>query len=196
MKTEKKFDASTINSYARICHKANKKWWTDLETGERIERNRGELLILIVSEMTEALEGIRKNIMDNHLPHRKMEEVEMADALIRSFDFLGGFDYQVLDSDIQGSIELISEMRVLLEEGSPKGDLIMSIVTCISECYLAPPKTSWERRSMVNFIMMVIYYCGIYELDLWGAFEEKIKYNKTRLDHKVESRKLQCGKKF
>jgi NTP pyrophosphatase (non-canonical NTP hydrolase) len=28
--------------------------------------------------------------MDDHLPNRKMEEVELADALIRIFDYAGG----------------------------------------------------------------------------------------------------------
>ena len=46
-------------------------------------------LALIHSEISEALEGIRKNIDDGHLPHRKAFEVELADALIRIFDLAG-----------------------------------------------------------------------------------------------------------
>jgi NTP pyrophosphatase (non-canonical NTP hydrolase) len=74
------------------CHGPSVKagWWSNLATGERKERNTGELLMLIVSEVAEAMEGDRKNRMDDKLPHRKMIEVELADAVIRIFDFAGG----------------------------------------------------------------------------------------------------------
>lgn len=78
-----------LNTISEIVHKANEKWWIDLETGRKKERNTGELLMLIVSEISEAMEGARKDLFDDHLPNRKMEEVEMADALIRIFDYCG-----------------------------------------------------------------------------------------------------------
>lgn len=56
------------------------------------ERNPLELLALCHSELSEALEGIRKDQMDDKLPHRKMFEVELADTLLRIFDIAGGFD--------------------------------------------------------------------------------------------------------
>jgi hypothetical protein len=65
-------------------------WWNDLTTGEKLDRNPGELIALCHSELSEALEGVRKNRMDDHLPHRKMEEVEMADCVIRIADYCGG----------------------------------------------------------------------------------------------------------
>lgn len=69
-------------------------WWSDPKTGERINRNTGELLMLVVSEIAEGMEGHRKDLMDDKLPHRKMLEVELADAVIRIFDIGGsqGFD--------------------------------------------------------------------------------------------------------
>lgn len=79
-----------LNDYAAEAHTANAKWWHDLETGERLNRNKGEMQMLIVSEIAEAMEGVRKDLMDTHLPHRKMEEVEMADAVIRIFDYCAG----------------------------------------------------------------------------------------------------------
>lgn len=51
-------------------------------------------LMLQVTELSEAAEGIRKNLMDDKLPHRTMEEVEMADAIIRILDHCG---YRGLD---------------------------------------------------------------------------------------------------
>lgn len=80
----------SLNDYADEVHKANAKWWIDIETGEPLKRNKGEMQMLIVSEIAEAMEGVRKDLMDDKLPHRKMEEVEMADALIRILDYCAG----------------------------------------------------------------------------------------------------------
>jgi hypothetical protein len=52
------------------------------------------MLALVHSEISEAMQGFRKDLMDDHLPQRKMAEVELADAVIRIFDLAGqqGFD--------------------------------------------------------------------------------------------------------
>lgn len=81
------------------CHKlaVDAGWWTDLGTGEdmRGKRNMGELLCLVHSEVSEAMEGHRKGLMDDKLPHRTMLEVELADVIIRVMDLAGGFDLDV-----------------------------------------------------------------------------------------------------
>lgn len=84
----------TLNDYATEVHAANLKWWTR-EDGSPIERNKGELLMLIVSEISEAMEGERKNLIDDKLPHRLMVEVELADAIIRIADYAGAFGYDL-----------------------------------------------------------------------------------------------------
>lgn len=85
----------TLNDLARECHAANQKWWHDPATGQRLNRNKGELLCLIHSEVSECMEGERKNLNDTHLPHRKMAEVELADILIRVFDYAGAYGYDL-----------------------------------------------------------------------------------------------------
>jgi hypothetical protein len=45
------------------------------------------------------MEGARKGLMDDKLPHRPMLEVELADAVIRIFDMAGG-----LHLDLGGAI--------------------------------------------------------------------------------------------
>jgi NTP pyrophosphatase (non-canonical NTP hydrolase) len=84
------------NALQEQCHGAASSagWWHDINTGLPVERNVGELLMLCVSELSEAMEGHRKNLMDDKLSHRKMLEVELADAVIRIFDLAGsqGFD--------------------------------------------------------------------------------------------------------
>jgi len=114
-----------INSICNTVHEANAKWWVNIDTGELIERNIGEMLCLVHSEISEALEGHRKDLMDDKLPHRKMLEVELADAVIRIFDIAAGLN-----------------------------------------------------------------------LDLGGAFDEKMEYNAKREDHRLEHRKSEHGKKY
>lgn len=89
-----------LNEVAKQVHTANIKWWQDPKTGLPVQRNKGEMIALIHSELSEALEGERKNKMDDHLPHRRSAEVELADTIIRILDYAGGFGY-----DIQGAFD-------------------------------------------------------------------------------------------
>jgi NTP pyrophosphatase (non-canonical NTP hydrolase) len=85
----------SLNQLATIVHKSNEKWWISITDGTPLVRNKGELLMLMVSELAEAMEGERKNQMDDHLPHRAMAEVELADCLIRIFDYAGAYGYDL-----------------------------------------------------------------------------------------------------
>ena len=62
-------------------------------------REIGTLIALCHSELSEALEGARKDLFDDHLPDRKMIEVELADCIIRILDMAGS-----LDLDVAGAI--------------------------------------------------------------------------------------------
>lgn len=61
-------------------------WYTDLATGRPIQRNFGEVVALMHSELSEALEAHRKNLTDQHLTDRNGIEVEFADCIIRILD--------------------------------------------------------------------------------------------------------------
>lgn len=61
-------------------------WYRDPVTGAKIKRNFGEVIALMHSELSEALEADRKDLKDDKLPHRSGVEVEFADCIIREFD--------------------------------------------------------------------------------------------------------------
>lgn len=93
-----------IGQLVRTCHGDSKSagWWNDLNTGEPLpltQERVGDKLMLIVTEIAEAKEGHRKDLMDTHLIDRKMIEVELADAVIRIADLAG-----VLGLDLAGAV--------------------------------------------------------------------------------------------
>jgi NTP pyrophosphatase (non-canonical NTP hydrolase) len=90
--TQTKYFAERLQA---ICHGAAKKagWWTTKD-GTPVIANPyafSNKLMLVVSECAEAMEGDRKNLKDDKLPHRDMREVELADAVIRIFDLAGAY---------------------------------------------------------------------------------------------------------
>lgn len=94
--------AANINHLVNYFHGKSKAagWWEengrDLTTDKYVHATK---LMLVVTELAEAMEGLRKDLMDDKLPHRKMGEVELADALIRICDLAG-----VLGYDLGGAV--------------------------------------------------------------------------------------------
>ena len=88
------FDGIGVYGVQQYCYNASKAagWWDGVDVNDVVTTK----LVLIHGEVSEAMEGFRKDLMDDHLPHRKNMEVEMADAVIRIFDLAGalGFNLQ------------------------------------------------------------------------------------------------------
>jgi len=73
-----------LNHFCQLSHGCSRHsgWWDG-------ERNFGELISLIHSEISEALEGGRRDLMDDHLPDHSAVAAELADAVIRIGDLAG-----------------------------------------------------------------------------------------------------------
>lgn len=99
--------AHCANFLVSVCHQASETagWWHHQKTGLNLKAviNRpqdalqellagalvSQKLCLTHSEVSEAMEGHRKGLADDKLPHRSMLEVELADAVIRIADLAG-----------------------------------------------------------------------------------------------------------
>lgn len=54
-------------------------------------------IALMHSELSECLEGIRKDLPDDHLPNRSMEVCELADTVIRILDYAGAYQLPLME---------------------------------------------------------------------------------------------------
>ncbi len=159
-------------------------WWDDPD------RCVFQCLQLVSTELAEATEGERKDLMDDHLPDRKMGEVELADALIRLLDLAGRYDW-VFD-EYAHVHELVHPKYYVAAMhfgcNMALGDLGLAI-TCGMSKYRKCVRYSIAVRSIIT----TSDFCGY---DIEAAMMEKLEYNKRRLDHKRENRAMEGGKKF
>lgn len=175
----------SLNDWTSEVHASNAHWWHDPATGVMLDRNMGEMLMLVVSEIAEAMEGERKDLMDDHLPHRKMAEVELADAVIRIADIVGA-----------RGIDLDTAIGDILCKPLPdnKGEALFWIIQSLQAIRYYE---GWVfARKLARCFKRIEMYADKHGYDLWGAVYEKREYNKTRADHKTEARLAPNGKKF
>ena len=164
-------------------------WWDDPDRDPLV------CLQLISTEIAEATEGERKNLMDDHLPHRRMGEVELADALIRTLDFGGryGLTYVPQQSVVDRRIAESTSTpachyyinRALFDFGS-------WFETLYDEAHYSG-MVSITYSALVGAILAAGKRAGY---DIEGAMAEKRAYNKTRADHTRQARAAENGKKF
>ena len=179
-----------INALAAEIHAGNVAagWWSDPYTGTRIDRNLGELLMLVVTELAEAYVGVSGELLDDKLPHRWMYHVEMADAAIRILDIAGsrGMD---LAGAWSGDLDLPSPDSYNAED-------LMRVIVLLSEAMEGVRKRD-ETRIRVNLtaalqaINEIAFLCNF---DLLEVMNEKRAFNRDRADHKVENRIKEGGK--
>lgn len=96
--------APSVDEFAEICHRLSRDagWWeapNGVDGGNDFATCREILtpgkIALIHSEVSEMLEGFRKDTVDDHLPGQKGAEVEGADTLIRLGDLFGAWGFRL-----------------------------------------------------------------------------------------------------
>jgi hypothetical protein len=146
--------------------------------------------MLAVTEIAEATEGERKDIMDDHLPHRKMGEVELADALIRILDTGGALRLKYTShtyQSIEGSI--FKKHLYIVKSIIDLTDNFMKSLQYMNS-YFPEVHKSYSRT--IDYIVRTAEFM---DYDILSAMHEKLAYNKTRADHKLENRMKEGGKK-
>ena len=154
-------------------------WWDDPN------RCLYECLQLVSTEVAEATEAERKDLMDDHLPDRKGGEVELADAMIRVLD-LGGRQAWPYTSDLK-------DKKIYTTDSVGRRHLLINRQIINLERSLRGPFASRAYSILLDQIQSVAESFGY---DLAGAMAEKLEYNKQRADHKRDARAQANGKRF
>lgn len=165
-------------------------WW------DNMDRDIHETLMLVVTEIAEATEGVRKDLMDDHLPHRKMEEVELADTVIRLADLAGrhGWRYVLMfPKSALNAFHIASKHPPAAAQHFHLVEMIVDLGIAIRH---GDPKGSAANRAYTTALDLAILIARSRGYDLQSAIEEKLSYNRQRADHKRENRAAAGGKKF
>lgn len=167
-------------------------WWTDLHTGESIlaTRNRPEIMMLIVSELSEASEGAQEGLRDDKLPHLRMFDVELADAAIRLMDVLGA-DGAKSFADADG----LWVDYIRFKDADVVLMLIVNHISAAMERYRKGQRDEYVQR-LAGALHMIFDLAEAYHIDLFDIIEQRRAYNRQRADHKPENRRAAGGKQF
>jgi NTP pyrophosphatase (non-canonical NTP hydrolase) len=156
-------------------------------TGKDPNRNIGELLMLIVSELSEALEAHRKGIfvncdIDDYIDFSKKYfipwfekhikdtfEDEIADVFIRLFDLCGYLEIKDL---------IISTAYSELSLSKNIGEHLFKINTFI--CYSLEDNKSIDLDNISIVVSSLFALCHRLNIDIEKHIKAKMEYNKTR----------------
>lgn len=167
--------ATALALFFKDVHERNCRagWWSDLETGEPKKRNVGELLMLFVTEIAEAYTAYVDNAPDDKLPEHPGIGVEIGDLAIRMADLAGAL--------MAGKVPFYSDTT------NPGEDLFTRVVE-IAKQYEAIRKTPAAIGAPEQGDFMP-------PMNVAHMIDEKLAYNASRADHKIENRLKPDGKK-
>lgn len=168
-------------------------WWTDLKTGEHIlaTRNRPEMLMLAVSELAEAAEGVDLR-PDDKLPHLCMFDVELADFVIRQFDQIGA---EVSLGSLMPTWHTFCSSEYRAMSWTEQLMMLVTIVASAMEAY-RKGRIPEYIQTMADGVMVCFAVADANGIDLLDVVTQKRAFNATRADHKPENRKADGGKAF
>lgn len=172
-------------------------WWSDMKTGLPLDRNRGEMLMLIVSELSEASLGIAGDLFDDKLRHRKMFGVELADAAIRVCDLMGSLGEGEFEGFVRGSYSRITSAESGMRLLTPDAQLML-IVNAVSEAmeHDRKKRAADFQLSLMDVLSGIIALARHHRVPLFALMDEKRAFNATRADHKIENRQAEGGKTY
>lgn len=157
-------------------------WWDNPRSFETF-------ICLFHSELSEAMEGDRKNLMDDHLPQYLMFWVEISDFVIRVMDWLGSKKFYEYDN-LSSVDPFTSKINFLV--------IMHMQVTGAYEMYLDP--YYFDKGEDCSFLAWSVVasfkFADSQGIDLLKIIDEKVEYNKHRKDHKKENREKINGKKY
>ncbi len=193
--------------FCDLCHGAavDAGWWTDLDTGQATTRNTGEILMLAVSEVTEAAEAWETRAMDDKLTGRRGVEVELADFCIRNFDTMSGLGHRAA---FIKALQMLDRQGVpcIGADGGPPGEKrFLGIIRHMADAMEADRKGAPSKRfpDLPGLVVHVaqatraaIKLAVLVHADLSAAIREKVAYNRSREDHKIENRRAAGGKRY
>lgn len=176
---------SALLPLAAQVHEDNAKWWTDLDTGLSLlrSRNRLALLMLVVTEVSEFVDGNYTGARDQHLPEWPNWQIELADIAIRLLDMIGAED-KLHGQPLSGALKTES----------------VGVVPLIQTLSLAAEANRKERvavyrKALNTALAMVCDMARDKECNLLAAVEAKRAFNRIRADHSLEARRVAGGKK-
>lgn len=166
-------------------------WWHDIETGEPLDRNIGELLCLVHSELSEGYGGFALSINDDKLPHLPMMWVEVGDACIRAYDILGHYD-NVKCSFLESEITDLPAGWITIQDTF----LVLHSLVSMSMEGFRKSNIVKGKMHLIQFLDECFKFADRQGVDLLSIISQKRLYNKQRADHKPENRRLSDGKKW
>lgn len=178
-------------------------WW------DNPDRCVYQTLQLVSTEIAEATEGDRKGLMDEHLKHRVMEEVELADALIRLLDLGGRYGWYYKQGDLNsivldsptyagqhlGCNVVLADLSMCVYSLNEHNSGFLSKITGVSYLYKKCCKLLINLYYS-DLIENILYIAERRKYNIMDALFEKWEYNKKRADHKKENRMKEGGKKY
>lgn len=190
-----------LKTFCRDIHQSNiiAGWWSDLNTGASIlaTRNRPEMLMLVVSELSEASEGAQCKLYDDKLPHRPMFDVELADAAIRLGDLLGAdavaATLTAAMSDWETRVGAFSWTASTDDDRSLMG--IVNLVSAAMEDHRKGRAAQYAQH-LVLALAAVFGLAQSRGIELLDIIAEKRAYNAKRADHQIANRKAAGGKAY
>ena len=178
-------DVKKLAHLAKEIHQQNLDagWWNDC-LDNKLARHEVAMM-LVVSELSEAMEGDRKKLNDDHLPQYKMFDVEIADAAIRLFDLAGAYEIKFIDSQI----------NVLYENFVNDYDKLKRPVQLRSAVKWSVCNEKAGAQVKLT-LLSVLAIAEVNRVNIWKIIDEKRKYNAARNDHKLSERNKENGKSY